>query len=156
MIDISIPGFGDLSLTHLVLDFNGTLAADGGLLPGVAPRLARLAQELQVHVLTADTFGKVRKEMAGLPVSVTIIPRGEEAQAKADFVRGLGARHTAAVGNGRNDALMLKEAALGVAVVQQEGAAVATLTAADLVTPDILAALDLFLHPTRLIASLRA
>lgn len=60
MIDISIPGFGDLSLAHLVLDYNGTLAADGRLLTGVAPRLARLVQELQVHVLTADTFGGVR------------------------------------------------------------------------------------------------
>lgn len=155
-MEISIPGFGDLSLAHLVLDYNGTLAADGRLLPGVAPRLARLAQELQVHVLTADTFGGVRQELADLPVTVTVIPRGEEAQTKAEFVRALGAKHTAAIGNGRNDALMLTEAALGVAVVQQEGAALAALTAADVVAPDILNALDLFLHPARLIATLRA
>ncbi len=155
-MEISIPGFGDLSLAHLVLDYNGTLAADGRLLPGVAPRLVRLAPSLEVHVLTADTFGGVREELAGLPVRVTVIPRGDEAQAKAGVVRTLGAERTAAIGNGRNDALMLSEAALGVAVLQGEGAAREALLAADVVAPDIQAALDLFLHPARLLATLRA
>jgi soluble P-type ATPase len=60
-----------------------------------------------------------------------------------------------AIGNGRNDALMLKRAALGIAVVQTEGAATAALLAADLVTPGIIEVLDLLLHPDRLRATLR-
>ncbi|MCA9958568.1 MAG: HAD hydrolase family protein, partial [Anaerolineales bacterium] len=61
-----------------------------------------------------------------------------------------------AVGNGRNDALMLQAAALGIAVLQAEGTAVVTLTAADVVTPTILDALALLTEPRRLIATLRA
>ena len=61
-----------------------------------------------------------------------------------------------AVGNGRNDRLMLKEAALGIAVLQAEGAAAEALLAADVVAPDILAALDLLLAPEGLIATLRS
>jgi len=50
---------------------------------------------------------------------------------------------------------MLKAAALGLCVMSQEGAAVETLLAADLLVPDIFAALDLLDKPLRLIASLR-
>jgi soluble P-type ATPase len=55
-----------------------------------------------------------------------------------------------------NDRSMLRLARLGVAVVQAEGAAAETLAAADLVVHSIRDALDLFLQPQRLIASLRA
>jgi soluble P-type ATPase len=61
-----------------------------------------------------------------------------------------------ALGNGRNDRLMLKEAALGIALLQAEGAAVEALLAADVVAPDILVALDLLLAPDGLIATLRS
>ena len=36
MLTISIPGGATLDIEHLVLDYNGTLAVDGVLLPGVA------------------------------------------------------------------------------------------------------------------------
>jgi soluble P-type ATPase len=36
MIALDIPGFGALRLEHLAVDFNGTLAIDGKLLPGVS------------------------------------------------------------------------------------------------------------------------
>ncbi|KAA3658736.1 MAG: ATPase P, partial [Chloroflexi bacterium] len=36
MIEVNIPDFGQLALDYLVLDFNGTLAVDGRLLPTVA------------------------------------------------------------------------------------------------------------------------
>lgn len=58
--------------------------------------------------------------------------------------------------NGRNDHRMLEAAALGVAVLQGEGASVEALMAADVVVPDILAALNLLLLPQRLIATLRS
>ena len=35
MIKVSIPGFKSLSLKYLVLDYNGTIAIDGALVPGV-------------------------------------------------------------------------------------------------------------------------
>lgn len=59
MIKLNIPGRGDFRLAHLVLDLNGTLAHDGHRIDGVAERLRVLRCQLDVHLLTADTFGTV-------------------------------------------------------------------------------------------------
>jgi soluble P-type ATPase len=67
----------------------------------------------------------------------------------------LGADHVVCVGNGRNDRLMLKEAALGIAVILQEGAAAETVAAADVVCTHIVSALELLHNPLRLTATLR-
>jgi soluble P-type ATPase len=156
MIDLSIPGFGDLKLKYLVLDYNGTLAFDGGLIMGVREMLRALEQKIEMHVLTADTFGCARGELKGFPCKVTVLEPDLQGAAKADYVRQLGPQHTAAIGNGRNDRLMLKEAALAIGVIQSEGAASETLQAAHIVLPDIRSALWLFLNPKRLIATLRS
>ncbi len=156
MLELEIPGFKDLRLSHLVLDYNGTLACDGRPLEGVQERLTTLAERLDILILTADTFGTVQGQVAGWPCRVEVVPRGEEAEAKLRRVRDLGAGQTAAIGNGRNDRLMLREAALGIIVVQTEGTAVEALMAAHLVVPGILEALDLLLFPQRLKASLRS
>ena len=50
---------------------------------------------------------------------------------------------------------MLKEARIGICVLSDEGTALETLLQADIVTPNINSALSLFIHPTRLAASLR-
>ena len=43
-----------------MLDYNGTLAVDGHLLGGVKKALTALSGKINVHVLTADTFGEGR------------------------------------------------------------------------------------------------
>lgn len=156
MLEINIPGAKPLLLTHLILDYNGTLAVDGLILPGVAQRLEILAKQLEIHIVTADTFGSVRTQVNHLPVELAIIPPDNQAQAKADYLDPLGPANSVAIGNGRNDAFMLKQAALGIAVVQTEGAATEALLAADVVTPGIIEALDLLLSPDRLKATLRS
>lgn len=155
MLTIDIPGFKTLRLQHLVLDYNGTLAQDGLLLPGVAERLEALARTLTLHILTADHHGTVKGQVAHLPAALVIISPGREAEAKESLIRELGPEITATIGNGRNDRLMLGAAALGLAVCQGEGLAVAACLAADVIAPDILTALDLLLHPQRLRATLR-
>jgi soluble P-type ATPase len=50
---------------------------------------------------------------------------------------------------------MLRAAAVGVAVLQEEGTSMAALQGADVVVPGINAALELLLEPQRLIATLR-
>lgn len=155
MIEIAIPGAESLRLDYLVADFNGTLACDGLLLPGVADALHRLAGQLAIHVVTADTFGTVRAALANLPCKTVILPPGRQDGAKLRHIEALGAARCACVGNGRNDRAMLAAAALRIAVVQGEGAAAETLLAADIVAPDILVALGLLLHPQRLAATLR-
>ncbi len=155
MIQINIPGFATLRLDHLVLDYNGTLAVDGELLEGVSDLLARLADSLHIHIITADTFGNVKKILAGLPCEVHVISAGNEDMAKVDYIEGLGGQSTVSIGNGRNDRLMLRKSALGIAVIQREGASLEAVMAANLVTTKIIDALELLINPDRLLATLR-
>lgn len=156
MIEIIIPGYHSLRLEHLVMDYNGTLAKDGCLLEGVRARLESLAGQMNLHVITADTFGMARSEFNGLPCNMVILPVEEQVQGKLAYVDSLVRDQVAAIGNGRNDRLMLEAAALGIALIQEEGAAFETLSAADVVMPDIRSALDVFLFPKRLIATMRS
>jgi len=155
MLELDVKGFGKITATFLVLDYNGTLALDGKMLPGVRDILMRLAKVFQIIILTADTFGKVNEEVKKLPVEVVILKGSSEDESKKSYVRKLGSAHVIAIGNGRNDALMLEEAAIGIAVIQQEGAASATLQNADMVCSGILDALGLLENPKRIMASLR-
>lgn len=155
MLEVKIPGGEEFQLEYLVTDFNGTMAVDGDLIPGVKERLERLAKDLKIYVITADTFGKVKEVLKDTPCEITIIPEGNQDTAKLEFVKGLGEDRVVAFGNGRNDALMLEAAALGVAVLLNEGVARETLFAANILVSNILDALDLLLNPLRLKATLR-
>lgn len=156
MLEIDTPGFANLQLEHLVLDFNGTLAVDGNLLPQAAPLLRELSKHMRIHVLTADTFGRAKEELSGLPAELNIIGSDHQDDAKLAFITALGAEAVAAIGNGRNDRKMLCAAALGIAVMQAEGAAHEAIANADIVVGDIGQALQLLLNPMRLTATLRS
>jgi P-type E1-E2 ATPase len=155
MIELNIPGRGTLQLEHLIFDVNGTLALDGKLIDGMARSIKSLKDRLQIHLITADTRGQqVYIDRLTSLTAVRVQP-GDEAEQKRQFVRQLGPHHSAAVGQGANDAGMLKEAALGICILSPEGTAVETLLAADLVMPDICSTIDLFDNPIRLVATLR-
>ena len=156
MIEITIPGYRKLQLKHLVLDYNGTLACDGKLLKDVKELLNILTEKLDIHVVTADTFGKAEFELSEVSCKLLILPEENQDAGKRAYVKRLGSEFTVCIGNGRNDRLMLKEAVLGIAVVQDEGAAVETLMASDVVCTGIISALQLLTHPLRLKATLRS
>jgi soluble P-type ATPase len=156
MMEYIIPGYKILRLTHMVLDYNGTLAKDGQLIDGVRGCLTVLAKDLEIHVVTADTFGKVSAGMKGIPCTVSILPLERQDKGKLEYVRALGPENTVCIGNGRNDQLMLKASALGIAVILGEGAAVETLMAADVACTSIVSALELLINPLRLTATLRS
>jgi soluble P-type ATPase len=156
VIEINIPGYRKLRLKHIVLDYNGTIACDGELIAGVKENLNALADKLQVHILTADTFGKARSGLEGIDCELSILAPDAQDIGKLEYVKGLGAEYAVCVGNGRNDQLMLKEAALGIAVILEEGTAVDTLFAADIVCTHIVSALELLRNPLRLTATLRS
>ena len=155
MIELTIPGHGKLQIKHLVTDVNGTIATDGQLLEGVLHQISDLRKILEIHMLTADTHGKQESIDRLLNLKAIRIKKGNEAQQKADYVRKLGKESVIAIGQGTNDAAMLKEAAIGIAVISVEGLAIESLYAADLLMPDIHTALDLLTNPVRIIASLR-
>jgi P-type E1-E2 ATPase len=155
MIELNIPGRGLLQLEHLVCDVNGTLTLDGKLPDGMVRALTQLRDRLQVHLLTADTFGRQDVIDRMLNLTAKRIQAGQEGEQKAAYIRQLGAESVAAIGQGANDAQMLQEAGLGICVLSAEGTAVQTLLAADLVTKDIFDALELLEKPLRIVASLR-
>ena len=155
-LQLEIPSRGTYHLTHVVMDVNGTLCLDGELMPGVRDALGQLAEKIAVHLITADTHGTMGQLQQALAISVQRLTRGQdEAEQKALLVRQIGTVCTVAVGNGANDALMLKEAAIGIAILGPEGLAQSALLNADVVVPDILTAISLLLKPKRLIATLR-
>lgn len=155
MLQISIPGSQPLQISHLVLDYNGTIAEDGEPIKGIAERLEQLRNLLKIHVVTADTHGTVRDKLAGAPVTIAVIGPDRQDLAKEAYIEELGFDSVIAVGNGRNDGLMLQKAALGIGVIQKEGAAAEVITGADLFCTSILDSLDLLLHTDRLRATLR-
>ena len=155
MMTFNIPGFGESQLEYLVMDYNGTLAVDGIFIAGVKERLTALADKLELHIITADTFGLVKKQVGALPVKLTIIKKEDQAQEKLKYVHKLDAQKTVSIGNGRNDARMLEAARIGIACLQAEGAAQEAVTRADILVRDINDALDLLLNPLRLKATLR-
>ena len=142
-------------LKHLVLDYNGTLALDGKLREGVKESLQALSHALNIYVLTADTFGKAAEELQGIPCQLAIVETIPQDQAKADMITTLGADETIAIGNGANDRLMLRASQIGICVIQEEGAEVETLQAAQIVTKSIFDAFALIQHSQRLVATLR-
>lgn len=155
MIRINIPGRGTFTFHHIVLDYNGTIGCDGNLLPGVKERLNLLADNLEVHIITADTFGLCKASCQGIKAVIHILTSAAGGPEKKHYVETLGPEGVMAIGNGSNDALMLDRAAVGVAVLGPEGTSTLALHASDIVVRDINAGMDLLLNPKRLIATLR-
>lgn len=156
MIELNILGQGILQLEHLVCSVDGTLAIDGQLAEGLPRVLKALRDRLIVHLLSTDLHGKqtLIDQQTGIQ-AVRISPEDEAGQ-KADYVRRLGAEQVVAVGHGKNDAAMLEAASLGICVLTREGVALGAILAADLLVPDIFAALELLEKPLRIVSSLRS
>jgi soluble P-type ATPase len=155
MIKIEIPGFKTINVEHLVLDFNGTLAIDGLFIEGVIGQLVQISFNLKVHVLTADTFSSVQNELRGLPISIKILETTEQDKQKSDYVKKLGSENVIAIGNGKNDVLMLKEAALSIGIIQAEGAFAQIINHSQIICTSIIDALSLLINHKRLLATLR-
>lgn len=155
MLKITIPGMDEMVIDHLLLDYNGTLACDGQIKPGVLQKLEQLSQHINIHVITADTFGSVHEQCNYPYIHIHVIGKESQDHAKLDYLNTLGAKHTIAVGNGLNDALILQGAILGFAIQQEEGCATKSLLASDIVFQNINDALDILLNKNRVIATLR-
>jgi soluble P-type ATPase len=155
MLEIDIPGFGSVRLEHLVSDFTGTLSVNGQLLPKVDARLNKLAEFMKIHILTADTFGKVMAELEGINCEIHLLTGENQDVQKEEYVAKLGAENIVAFGNGNNDRRMLKAARIGIAVSEGEGCAVEAIMAANIHVRSALEGLDLLLNTKRLMATLR-
>ncbi|BDD88430.1 HAD family hydrolase [Desulfofustis limnaeus] len=156
MFTLNVPAYGSLTITHCVTDYTGTLSVDGRVVPGVRDGLRELAKLVEVHVLTSDTFGTARQELADTPCTLHILTGENHTGQKETYVQRLGAEQVIALGNGNNDRLMLQAARIGVAVMLAEGCAAQALNAADILVFSPLDAFNLLLSPNRLKAVLRS
>lgn len=154
MIKIQIPGREELVLSHLVLDYNGTIAEDGNIIEGIRPRLAQLSQNLSIYVITADTHGTAAKKCEGLPLQVLTFPTTQVGKIKAEEVQKLSGG-VVTIGNGFNDIQMSDAADLSICVMGEEGCCSALIAHTDVTVTSIESALDLLLIPSRLRATLR-
>ena len=155
MINIEIPGWGNMEIENLVLDLNGTLATDGKIPPEVKKKISALAGRIRIYVLTVDTQGTATEESREMKVELITVEGEDSKEGKFNFLKSLDLEKTVAMGNGNNDELILKEAALGIAILGDEGISVTALKQADIMVKNISDALDLLLKPKRLIATLR-
>jgi len=155
MIELILPGKNKIEISEIVFDVNGTLAVDGTLISGVKPKIEQLKGIVGIHLLTANTHGKQDQIDRLLDLQAVQIQSGNEAEQKRSYVESLGIERVIAIGQGANDAAMLKAARIGICVGSPEGTAVSTLQSADIFFPDVISALDSLLHPIRLKASLR-
>ena len=154
MLKIKIPGREELILSHLILDYNGTIAEDGEIIESIRPRLAELAKDLSICVITADTHGTAAKKCEGLPLEVLTFPTTEVGAIKArEAMKLTGGVIT--IGNGFNDIPMSDAADLSICVIGREGCCGALLAHTDIVVTSIDDALDLLLKTGRLRATLR-
>ena len=137
MMKTQIPGWGELEIKNLILDFNGTIAKDGKVLEGVK-----------------ELLGKIH-EAGIVPVHVKIFGSDTVARDKRCLCQELGCRNTASIGNGRNDIQVFPASVLSIAVIGNEGAFTKSAMLADVLVNDVCQALELLLSPNRLIATLR-
>ena len=154
MLTIKIPGREELNLSHLILDYNGTIAEDGEIIESIRPRLAELSKDLTICVITADTHGTAAKKCEGLPLEVLTFPTTEVGKIKAEEAQKL-TGGVITIGNGFNDIQMSDVADLSICVMAKEGCCGALLMHTDVVVTSIHDALDLLLKTGRLRATLR-
>ena len=154
MLTVKIPGREELTLSHLILDYNGTIAEDGEIIESIRPRLAELAKDLFIYVITADTHGTAAKKCEGLPLQVLTFPTTEVGAIKAREASKC-TDGVITIGNGFNDIQMSDVADLSICVIGKEGCCGALLMHTDVLVTSIDDALDLLLKTGRLRATLR-
>ena len=155
MIKLNIPGRCNLELKNIVFDYNGTVALDGTISDYVKNMLTELSSYLNVYIITADTYGNVRKQCEGLPVIIETFCNGNATIYKREFIEKLGCESTIAVGNGLNDVEMLKKATLSIAVIGDEGCASQAIVNSHITCKSINDVFDMILKKDRIRASLR-
>lgn len=154
-VKLEIPNYGTCNIKKIAFDFNGTLATGGKVSEKILKSLENLTDDFEIYILTADTFGTVKDMVTDLAVEVAIIEGEDGTRFKKNFIQKIGRGETIAIGNGNNDRFMVEEAAIGIALIGDEGAAIDTILNSDLVVSNIFDVFEMLKEPDRLIASLR-
>lgn len=152
---IEIPGYKTFDLKYLLLDYNGTIALDGHLSEAIKKLIFEVSSDLKIFILTADTHGTAAVECQDLPVTLKTFPTDSAMYSKLEILESIGTSDCCCIGNGRNDILMCQNAALSICIMGEEGCCSQLVNHTHITVKSIENALELFLKPKRLIATLR-
>ena len=156
MIELRFPNGKKINIKHLVLDFNGTIANDGILIAGVKEKMINLSKILNIHIITADTYGTINRQFNDNNINIEIIEKDFSGEIyKNNFVKNLGKNNVIAIGNGNDDSNMLKSAVIGIAIIGEEGLSTDCVLNSDIVFNNIFDALNIIENVKGLIATLR-
>lgn len=154
MIKIEIPGRGDYEIENAVFDYNGTVAINGEMSENTQENLKKLSEFVDIYILTADTYGTVKKKCEKLPVSVEVFPTHDAADYKEKIVSSLSGQ-SICFGNGYNDIKMFDVADLSICIIEGEGCAGKLLSHSDIIVKSIDDAFELVFNTNRIKATLR-
>jgi len=158
MRKINIPNYGIITIENILFDINGTLQFQGEISQVIINKIKKLKEIYKVYLISADTRGNLKDIVEMLDVEyIKIKSQGStESEAKEKELLRLGKENTIAIGNGNNDALMLKNAVLGIVIIGNEGASTKSIINSDVAFPDPLSALNFLLDEKIMIATLRS
>jgi len=156
MKHIKIPGFGEFDIEYLILDLNGTLAIDGIISESTYKKLEKLKEDFSIFIVSGDIHGNLNKHSESLGVNhISVKSEVSPGQQKLNFAISLGENNSICIGNGNSDVNMIKHAAIGIAVINPEGASLKALSVADIIVLNIDNALECIINTQRIIATLQ-
>ena len=111
---------------------------------------------MQVHIITVNSFGTAEAELEGIACTVKLLPKENQRLEKGKYIAALGDDCVISIVNGSNDKETLHYSAVGIILIQKEGACAETLLVSNIVCTNIYDALDLIINPKRMSATLRS
>lgn len=152
---IEIPNDDNLDIKNIVFDFNGTIAISGKIIDGVFDKIIKLSENFNISIVTADTFGSVKKIFKDTNINIHIISKDNGSLDKMNYIKKIGALNTIALGNGNNDSMMLSKAKIGISILNQEGLSLEALKSSNILLKDINDFFKMIEEPKKFIAILR-
>lgn len=148
-----ITNSGEFEIKTIVLDLNGTLSVKGKIPDGVKERFSKLKEmDIDVFLFTGDQRGTAEDLCRKLGID---FKKAKSVEDKERFFLEFDPETTAAIGNARIDIGKFKHAKISVATIQSEGIHTDIIQHVDIIVPSILDALDLFIDPNSLIATMK-
>lgn len=148
-----VPEVGEIEITTIVLDLNGTLAVKGQIVEGAKEKIAKLKKMgFRIILFTGDQRGNAAELCADLGIEFFKAGNSEE---KEKLFLELDTEKTAAIGNARIDIGKFKHAKVAIATLQSEGIHTGIIEHVDVIVPNINDALEFFIDPNIFSATMR-
>ncbi|MCD5380716.1 HAD family hydrolase [Candidatus Gracilibacteria bacterium] len=149
----NIPDVGEYEINTIVLDLNGTLSVNGIIEDDTIDKLSQLKElGFEIILLTGDQRGTAQGFCDKLGLTLLKAKNGED---KTELMKQFNPETTAAIGNARIDIGTFKGAKISIATLQSEGIHTGIIEHVDIIIPRIQDALNIFIEPDVMAATMR-